>query len=288
MSKKYPYLHFNRNSSNEGYDRNLLKVVSETGTKYVWPIGDKHMVLPGSIPHILHILDGKKYDILIINNSEVNGGARCVRYRQQKVFYSAGDFFRDLGWHTDLIGSTIFPSEAWQGDYVKKYLGTSFIQVGVIFEYLARLPAPCILFDPIPMTNIMTITSWWVNNPFKTFLYDWEKVINALPSLYPIKDKEFVIRAHMLNTGTFNFTNLYDLKRFGYFDYPTFLAYRDRLNKYSSTNSVLASTISLMPRFIIKDAYMLKKLPLFKNRSVISALAIRLRLPFHRGRRSYS
>lgn len=133
-NKKYTHIAYFKASQNEGFDRNLLKVVSLAEGEYCWLMGDDDKIEPGAIEYILDILN--KYDDLAgisVNMFSYDGffdrrlpNKVAVNLQENTLLSTSEDIFSSLFYHFSFISAHIVKRSLWQEGVASKDIKNFF------------------------------------------------------------------------------------------------------------------------------------------------------------------
>lgn len=255
---KYDNIKYYKNDPSLGHDKNCLKTLEIPNEEYIWYLGDSQVIKHQGIKTILDLLEKNNFDFILVNAENRNIDIDSQHYRV------ANEFFVDLAWHATLTGITIYRKEIlFRKDY-NKYIGSNFIQLGIILEeLLENTNALCWLNNEMIYVNKNKAESYWTKNIFKVFSEDWFDFINDLPQEYLYENKLQVLKSHSYYTGIFKFKNYITLRKRNILNSRSYLKFYKKLKFTSSLNIYAVFFIAVVPRFILLGINkMLKK---FKN-----------------------
>ncbi len=215
---RYPHIFYACNPQNLGPDANTACVLRLSGTRYSWLFGDKYRLVPGAIDMVLDKLKSADYDLLIVNTAHTfdRKNNRTTRKRVRdlagsKVYHNANQLLAELGWHMTMVSSLICSRSLIEGGQFEKYDGTNFVQIGVIFSYLAGKDiSVCWLDDPLVYGAQVAIS--WTSRTFEIFAKNWVGVIQSLPDFYPDSVKKKCILDHGEKAEVFTLAGFFRLK----------------------------------------------------------------------------
>jgi len=228
-----------------------MNAVGMASTKYVWPIGDKIRLLPGSMERIIEILNQDNIDLLVVNIA--NGGFPLMK-RKNLASEPPNLAFTEYGSYLGLLGSFITPSAAWMRDTARVYLGNNFMHVGVIFDYLARLKHPeCkILANPVALREERRPErgqNQGVSDILGVYIDEWKALINSLPDFYSRSEKESVTISRRISRLA-----LISLRARGLYDSESFYRYREFLIQGGLLSAELIAYCPVRPLRFLKLA----------------------------------
>jgi glycosyltransferase involved in cell wall biosynthesis len=256
--ERYPFLYFQSNDENLGFDKNAVKAATMASSKYVWSLGDRRRLLPNSFDRIYRTLSENDLSLLMLNNKSTPGLNQVMTVRDKR-YSSARKVFLELFFCAGTIGLQILPLEAWRSEVLEKYLNEEFrdwILYPAIYEFLASLKSVNAMFLALPTVD--STNRWgcqWGSRHFQVWT-TWKNTINALPKVYSDDDKEFVIR-YNAKLAYLSSTTLLLLRSKGVYNESVFNMFREDFLKYTNTSLSLARTISMLPIPFLKLYYQL-------------------------------
>jgi glycosyltransferase involved in cell wall biosynthesis len=182
--KKYKNLRYIKLPFKGGFDQDYTLAVSKAKGDYCWLFSDDDIVKPGAVEYILKNLK-LKFDSLIIN-AEIRDSTlsailknRCMNLNKNKVFNSDQfqQFFVATAAHSSYVGSLVIKRSVWNSRDKKKYFGTLFVHVGVLFQSPFRKKT---LVIAKPLISIRYGNAMWTVRSFEISLFVWPKLIWGL------------------------------------------------------------------------------------------------------------
>lgn len=243
-NEHYQLLYFRSNDEDLGFDQNLINAVQMASSKYVWPIGDRRSLLPNSMRRVYNFLSKNDLNLLILSV------AKYVKSVQNKRYTSARDVFLELWSNVGTLYSCISPTKAWRSEIPENYIGTGWIHLAVVFEFLARLKTVNVMFVGWP-SIVSCGKSHWRLNFFQVWT-NWKNVINALPDVYSNHDKESIIRAWSTHFSILGGEGLLYLRSKGVYNANVYNAYCKDFLKYTNISLVGAKVVSQLPVLFAK------------------------------------
>ncbi len=254
--KEYPLIEFHSNEKNIGFDRNVERVLKYSDTEYVWLLGESYMIPENGIEYILELIskNNKKYDAIIVNYD----GHRLEGI-ESKDYSDKNQLLMDLGWHMTLLSVYIFNSKIVKEGNFSRYYDTTFIQVGVLFEYISYKNFIVHFAENILVTSI-TKKTHIVKNPvhkeyIKIWVNDWVNVILSLPPIYKIDTKLKVIKDWGIKTGELSgfkgLINLIAQRENNWLNYDIYKKYSNIFKFTLGYPKFIILFISLFPRPIL-------------------------------------
>jgi abequosyltransferase len=115
FQKKYDFIRYYRNETNIGPDRNILLCLNYAQGEYVWWFGDDDRMQPGAIESVKAVLNKYKDLSLVYINYSVNSldfkvliKPRGVRQFNDRLFHTASDCLKTIGFHLSFMSSSLF------------------------------------------------------------------------------------------------------------------------------------------------------------------------------------
>jgi hypothetical protein len=252
LKRQYPWMQILRHTRDIGYRDNLTGVVLSSHAQYVWPIGDKLVLLPGALEFVVAELVRLHPDAIV-----VNAPGRVISIAE-KVYTDPQVCLTELGWHTDLLGATVLPRQAWIDALHVQPLNRDFPQVVALFSYLASLPAPRVLTAGRVLIQVgksadeKRMRGSWVGHILTIFGRSWYDAVMSLPACYSTNDKLDVIRSHSAHVGPFSFVGLMLLRAHGELTLRGLNTDHVPLRAAVSAPWWLAVIISMVPRWMLR------------------------------------
>ena len=125
---------------------------------------------------------------------------------------------------------------------IKKYFGTGFVHVGVIFD---RLLSNDILVIKKPLTIIRFGDGLWTNRAFQIWMLDWPKLIWSFNTL-SFETKNLLTKKNPWK----NPKSLLLMRALGNYNYEIYKKHI-LLRKISRKLKFILMTVSIIPRFIL-------------------------------------
>lgn len=243
---QYDNIHYHKNKPSLGHDKNCLKTLEMPNEEYVWYLGDSLIIKNNGIKEILNIIEKNTFDMILVNSDTRDFETKSEHYND------ANKFFVDLAWHATFTGTTIYRKKILFRENYQKYIGSNFIQLGVILEELLKSNNGLYWFNKkLIYTNKNKKESYWNKNIFKVFANDWIDFINSLPNEYLNHNKKKVIKSHSDHTGIFKFRTYISLRRSNVLNLKSYFENYDKLKLATSLNIYAVFIIALIPKFIL-------------------------------------
>jgi glycosyltransferase involved in cell wall biosynthesis len=173
-------LHYFREATNSGIDRDYDKAVGFSRGEYCWLMSDDDILVPGAVARVMALLE-PTLDLLIVNaqirSADLSAqlSPRILKISDD-VHYDAGSsdaFFADVGDYLSFIGGVVIRRAQWLTRDREHYFGTLFIHVGVIFQ----APFARIRVIAEPLIIIRYGNAMWTNRGFEIWMFKWPELI---------------------------------------------------------------------------------------------------------------
>ena len=142
----YDHIFLNINSRNEGFYRNLIKVMNMADTEYIWIMDDDNIVNEGSVELILESLK-KGPDFLVLNSSDCNSDMIVDQY---KIINCEEDKHYRKGQHSKLLLD--MKSNGYFGIMISMVMKRSIVENILAemgqqnYKYFGNIYLPAIMF----------------------------------------------------------------------------------------------------------------------------------------------
>lgn len=186
----YPHIIHDRNPSNLGIDRNILKSVDICTCRFAWMIGEDDRMVPEAVPTVLEVLESapRELPFIYVNYASVDESLTLVLHEQslplkQDVVRKAEDFLQSEAWSMGFIGACVVNKRLWAGARREPYLDSYFAHVGMILESIRgqdiHMIAKPLVLNRCGTARIFT----WTDSAFEV-MYGWARMTQALEPLY--------------------------------------------------------------------------------------------------------
>ena len=147
----YPAIKYFRNEINMGADANIDLVVHRSNGDYVWIMGDDDEIVIGGVSSVLRVIE-THHDLaaIFVNYGlyDRNSGLCCqerVLNVQEDVYCKNSDIFLNLVTvYPNFLSSNIVLRALWLKSDSKKYVGTHWLQFGMLMSIIPGYSAFCI------------------------------------------------------------------------------------------------------------------------------------------------
>jgi len=273
LKLQYPWMQIMRHTRDIGFRDNLTGVVLSTRSHYVWPIGDKLVLLPGALEFVIAALARLHPDAVVVKTAQGDS-------RVERVYSVPQGCLVEIGGHTTVLGATVLPRQAFIDVLHVQPLSRDFPQVVALFSYLASLRAPQVLavgrvlIGSGKSADENHVTGYWTGRALTTFGRNWYDAVMSLPALYSTNDKLQAVRSCAeKKEGVLCFRNLVRLRAQGQLTLQQLNA--DQVPLRAAVSAPWWSTviISVVPR------WMLRPVLYVHPRQMLRAMRRRLGLP---------
>ena len=258
LKEIYSCLDFYRQNENIGSDKNFEFVIKNASGKYRWTLGDSTYITEKSLLSFIALLkENIEYKFYVlgflsyINNNE-----------KQVVYYDANVLLRDIGWHMTWISCLVYHESIIEKLDFQRYYESSFIQTGVIFEYLAHNTTNVMYCPQIPIETFPNIEKrgHWLPHAFEVFCKKWTLFIYSLPVYYSYESKAECIMKHGIKADLFTLKGLLYLRRNKYLCLEHILKYKKFIKCTVRYNFLFLILISLIPAVLLNTLSKTRKL----------------------------
>jgi len=196
LKLQYPWMQIMRHTRDIGYRDNLTGAVLSCRGQYVWPMGDKLVLLPGALEYVMSVLVHLHPDAIVVNAP--SGIVSTV----EKEYSTPQSCLTELGWWTSVTGATVLPRQAFVDALHIQPLSRDHSHVVALFSYLASLRAPRVLFSGRaliqPGKNAIAnhVVSSFAGRRLEVSGRSWYDAVMNLPALYSTNDKLQMFRSY--------------------------------------------------------------------------------------------
>ena len=254
-AKRYPNIHYHRNSTNVGVECNHEIVLKLSNTKYSWLMGDDDGLIGEELPSLLSALKDTDYDFVIVNGGNYNDITKKVTKRiiipdNIKIYGQCNEFIEELGWHIIWMSCQIFNQKSISQLNYNKFRGSQIPQCLYILDCISDSDKK-ILYWPKPII-FHQILSGYRKDTFEIFAKNSYEYIMALSNNYKDSAKLKCIKDIARKPGVFSLKQLLIYRAQGYFDYSIYKKYKRYLPYVSRVNLIVIMLISFLPcpRFV--------------------------------------
>jgi len=230
--KIFPRLHYFRadasdvkeitaTSSNMGFDRDCSRAVELAQGEYCWLFTDDDLLKPGAISTVLNeILKG--YSLIIVNAQVMNKDfSKVLENKRLQIdtneIYSESEIeplFNHAVSYISFVGCVVISRDLWMQREKKRYFGTGFIHVGVIFQ--ATLPAGALVMAK-PYITIRYGNAQWTKRALEIWMFKWPNLLYSFAHISEQARQKYQKTQSWLrlrNIITFRAMGAYSLKEY--------------------------------------------------------------------------
>ncbi len=184
-----PQLRYVRLERAGGVDRDYDQAVALAQGEYVWLLSDDDLPQPGAVAAVLDalsdhpslvVVNGRLYDSTLTQALE----AKRLPFERDRVFASADQagLLAQIGNYLSFIGGVVIRREVWLARERRRYFGSAFIHVGVIFQ--APLPAHARVLAE-PWLRLRGGNASWARHYFEIWMIKWPTLVWSFTDLAP-------------------------------------------------------------------------------------------------------
>ena len=204
-ASKFRYFKFVITEEQGIMDANFKNAYENCETDYCWLLGDTRMVSFDSLNKIISTLEEGQYNALIIN---------ChVKMNLPSTTYDdVNTLMKEQAWHITNNSSCIIPAKFVNRSVYNRYMGTTFLHMGIFVENICLLPSFRVRYlDDVKCRTINILgfkKGGWKGHPFLNFGRLWYEYIMALPCQIALETKQFILKDHDSKTGLFSLSEI--------------------------------------------------------------------------------
>ena len=178
---RFPQLHYFREASNSGVDRDYDKAIGYARGEYCWLMTDDDLLLPGALKRVLSEVEDSPELVLV--NAEVRN-VDFSKQLQPRIIEQEADrnygpadaerFMVETLQGLTFIGCVIVRRQTWLSRDRESYFGSLFVHVGVIFQ--APWPGQVKLVSA-PQMVIRYGNAMWTARGFEIWMFKWPNLV---------------------------------------------------------------------------------------------------------------
>jgi abequosyltransferase len=178
---RYAALRYYRETENSGVDGDYDKAVGYARGEYCWLMTDDDLLHPGAIKSVLDKLQDE-IDLVVVN-AEVRSADFCrildeklIRLNKGKA-YGNGDeesLFLETMQGLSFIGCVVIRRDVWLARDRRRYYGSLFVHVGVIFQHMPISRAALIAE---PLVSIRYGNAMWTPRGLEIWIVKWPELV---------------------------------------------------------------------------------------------------------------
>jgi glycosyltransferase involved in cell wall biosynthesis len=253
--KEYNNIHYFKQISNIGFDRNCEFILKQSDTKYRWVIGDQVIIPENTLICVLDDLNLNDYDVYVVNS--------VIRKEKinDKIYTDKNELLGEIGWHMTYLGCQIYNKKLVDDGYFSRYYNSKFLQTGITFEYFdshecyVRMNASI----KIEIVNSRPANHWSSTIPIEIFCKDWFLFVMSLPVGYTYEVKRKCILDHGIKSNLFNLKHLLVFRMRNIFSLKKLLSYKYFISQTIFYPFLVLFCIDCIPRSLLKLAWCLNR-----------------------------
>ncbi len=192
----YSNVYYYKLESKGGVDVDYDIAVQKSNGKMCWLFTDDDLMKKGSIEAVFQYINDDTN--LIVVNAEVKDKnlVNILTTSQLKIKndiivqdFDINQLFVCTAQYLSFIGGVIIDRNLWLSREKKKYFGTEFIHLGVIFQ--DRIQGRCVIISN-PFITIRFGNAQWSERSFQIWMYNWPKFIWSFPLITEYSKKMVV------------------------------------------------------------------------------------------------
>ncbi|HCT07440.1 MAG TPA: transferase [Pseudomonas sp.] len=249
--KEYGLIHSLRSESTVGPEANFEKALKAANTQYVWLLGDTSQIPENGIATILKLIETPdSYSAIVVNLIDKNTTT-------SKNYSCPDTLLTELAGIMSCMSCLIFNKELIANADFNRYIGSYFMQTGIIFEHVARNNGVIRWEHDVSITSLESPTlqkKSWAHTPkiFDVGIEKWVNFVFSLPSSYTLKSKLFACRSFAAVSGAFSVRGMISLRVRGLLSYSIYRQFKQSLRLSIHYPLFIVAVISLAPRPLLK------------------------------------
>lgn len=169
--------------SKGGVDQDYCRAVEHARGEMCWLFPDDDLLKPGAIENVLNEVH-KCYSLIVVNAQIMNSdfskilSNRILQIKTNEIYNELNleQLFQRVVSYMSFIGCVVINRELWLQREKKRYFGTEFVHVGVIFQ--SPLPSPALVIAE-PYITIRLGNAQWSKRAFEIWMYKWPKLLGS-------------------------------------------------------------------------------------------------------------
>ena len=265
---KYPHIVYRCNAENIGPDGNIELALRYPNTKYVWLLGDTYRIPESGIEYVLNIAQGMtSYDAMVINLGEyiTSNAIKTKDYVDQNALLF------DLGALMTCLSCLVYSRELIVNANFSRYRNSSFLQTGIIFEYIASRPfvihwAQSLSIGGLAHASLRKINWSYTHEFLEIACKRWSNFVFSLPVSYGAEIKLKCILDFGKVSKLFILKSLLNLRRLNLLNYRSYKHYSRFLSLTIDYPRLAVLAICVMPISFIQALAIIVILASRKNK----------------------
>lgn len=174
-----------KQEKNGGVDQDFDRAVEFARGEYCWLMPDDDLLKPDAVRLVLDALM-RDYSLIVMDTDHFDAknlniiNSTMLKTKDNHIFkpYQLDDLFKECWGLMTYIGSFVMCRKLWIERERRRYYGTDFIHIGVIFQK----PMPGDVFViATPLVSIRTGNQSWTKRWFVVWAINWPSLVESLP-----------------------------------------------------------------------------------------------------------
>lgn len=251
--REYSLIQYLQSQTTIGPEANFEKVLKAANTDYTWLLGDTSRIPDNGIQSILELIESStSYNAIIVNlieKSKINS----------KDYLCPDLLLVELSGIMSCMSCLIYSKELIASADFSRYIGSYFMQTGVILEHAARDNFRIRWEQTVSITSLESPTlqkKGWAYTPkiFEVGLEKWVNFIFSLPPRYALKSKLSACNSFGKVSNAFSIRGMVSLRARGLLNYSTYRKFKPALRLSINYPLIIVVAIALMPRPLLNAA----------------------------------
>jgi glycosyltransferase involved in cell wall biosynthesis len=187
LAERFPQLHYVRQEAPGGVDQDYDRSVELARGRYCWLMSDDDLLKAGAVAAVLEQLE-RGYALILVNGEVRDASltkvldANRVNVDRDRVYGPADTdrLFVDTAWYLTFIGCVVIERALWMSRERRRYHGSRFIHVGIIFQ--EALPRPALVMAE-PRIVMRFGNASWSAHMFEIWMFKWPDIVWSFPGI---------------------------------------------------------------------------------------------------------
>jgi abequosyltransferase len=244
-----PRIRYVRLLEKGGVDHDYDKSVELANGEFCWLFTDDDLIKPGAVTAVKNAIN-EGHDFIVVNAEVRNRDLSMVlderrivmRSNHEYTSHEVEELFKDTLRYLSFIGAVVIRRSIWMSRDRKKYYGTDFIHVGVIFQ--KSLPGTSYIIAE-PYIIIRYGNAQWTSRRFEIWMFKWPELVWSFDYISDAVKNTVCKRKPWLNIKTFIFQ-----RSLGAYNIEVYKRYFSKAT-INVVWKLFALAIALFPRKII-------------------------------------
>ena len=214
---QFPQFKYHKHDKDLSFDESVRYALTNMEGEYVWVLGDKIRICAGALPCIEDYMKHMEFSACLINHMH-----RLTLLVQPYVDTDRNNFMLQAGWHSTLLGSTIYHRDTINAVDFDRYMGSEFIHCAALFDGIVKNDKPLLV-----MTHSLTTsqlpemggqTPDWIPRCVEVWTEKLYEMVMKLPHLYTQDVKIAFCNHNGFNGGLLSDNQFQYLANHGHFN----------------------------------------------------------------------